>query len=104
MKKLCHFCKDEIVNRHGGAKTCLPCMQNPERTGKQKAMSLVSRAIKKGLLAPVSTLICVDCGNSAQVYDHRDYNNPLDVVAVCRKCNHKRGPAIPLDSLELKIV
>ena len=102
MKKKCYFCNDEIINRHSSAKTCLPCMQNPERTGKQKAMALVSNAIKKGFLAPVKTLICVDCGNPAQAYDHRDYNFPLNVVPVCRKCNYKRGPAISLNSLIAK--
>lgn len=101
MKKLCHFCNDEITNRHSSAKTCLPCMQSPERTGKQKAMVLVHGAVKKGLLAPVNTLLCVDCGNQAQCYDHRDYNEPLKVVPVCRKCNHKRGPAIPLNCYEV---
>lgn len=38
---------------------------------------------------------CVDCGKRAQVYDHRDYTKPLDVVPVCRGCNNKRGPGYP---------
>ena len=38
-------------------------------------------------------LICVDCGNGADVYDHRDYSRPLQVAAVCHSCNQLRGPA-----------
>lgn len=38
---------------------------------------------------------CVDCGNGATEYEHRDYNKPLAVEPVCRTCNHRRGSAIP---------
>ena len=34
---------------------------------------------------------CVDCGNRAVEYDHRDYMKPLDVQAVCKSCNAARG-------------
>ncbi len=37
---------------------------------------------------------CVDCGKKAGHYDHRDYNQPLDVQPVCESCNCRRGPAI----------
>src|SRR3954470_13878323 len=60
------------------------------------AMSLVGKAIRKGELPHPTTRPCADCGGQAQIYDHRDYNRPLDVAPVCRSCNSSRGPAIPL--------
>lgn len=60
-----------------------------------KAHGLVKLAIKYGYLPKPSTLTCQDCGQPAQVYDHRDYNRPLDVEPVCHACNIKRGPALP---------
>lgn len=64
-------------------------------TGRDAAIRLVKDEIKAGRLIPPKALTCVDCGNPAQVYEHRDYNRPLDVVAACRSCNAKRGPAKP---------
>ncbi len=29
-------------------------------------------------------------------YEHRDYNRPLHVDPICRRCNLLRGPGIPL--------
>lgn len=56
---------------------------------------MVSMAVRHGYLPHISTCICVDCGQPARAYDHRDYNKPLEVSPVCRSCNCKRGPAIP---------
>lgn len=55
----------------------------------------VARAIRKGELARPATKPCVDCGEQAEHYDHRDYRQPLSVEPVCRKCNYKRGPGAP---------
>ena len=44
-------------------------------------------------LPPADGQTCVDCGQRAFHYDHRYYSRPLDVVPVCRTCNHLRGPA-----------
>ena len=97
MTMLCWFCNNEIVGRNSRAKVCFPCARdNPKRVGAVSAINKVKQAIKKGILAPVKTLLCVDCGRPGECYDHRDYNKPLDVVAVCRKCNYRRGAAIPL--------
>lgn len=74
------------------AKTCFDCSQ--KSVGMTSAINSVQKAVKKGLLAPVKTLSCVDCGRGAECYDHRDYNKPLDVVPVCRKCNFRRGSAV----------
>lgn len=63
------------------------------------APSAVAQAIAKGILPQLNgSVACVDCGKGAQVYDHRDYNFPLQVAPVCQRCNLKRGKAKPLDS------
>lgn len=93
----CGFCNQEIIGRHHLAKTCLECSNHTnKKTGMLEAIFAVTKAVKNGILAPVKTLICVDCGSQAQCYDHRDYNKPLEVVPVCRKCNFRRGSAKPL--------
>ena len=92
----CNFCNDEIVGRHHLAKTCLPCANGKNKIGMLEAIAAVNKAVKTGALASVKTLICVDCGSQAQCYEHRDYNKPLEVEPVCRKCNFRRGSAKPL--------
>ena len=67
---------------------------------RRKAMYAVKKAIKAGDLKELDgSVLCVDCGDSASVYDHRDYEKPLDVEPVCRSCNGKRGASIqrPVD-------
>lgn len=65
-----------------------------------QAHRAVAAAIKRGELPrlsryrePSSGVDCVDCGQEARVYDHRDYSRPLDVEPVCFYCNRERGPA-----------
>lgn len=60
------------------------------------ARRAVTRAIEAGDLPQLSTLTCIDCGEPAECYDHRDYNQPLIVDAVCIGCNNRRGPGFPL--------
>ncbi|MBB5414068.1 hypothetical protein [Paraburkholderia atlantica] len=81
---LCDECriKAPIASAWGGA-------------GGAHACNMVRRATQEGSLPAPSALKCSDCGCQASVYDHRDYNKPLDVDAVCQSCNLKRGPAIP---------
>jgi hypothetical protein len=50
-------------------------------------------------LQPAATKKCVDCGNPAECYDHRDYTRPLKVEPVCKACNNRRGPGWPLPEL-----
>lgn len=58
-----------------------------------RAMLLVAREKAEGRLPYLhGAVACVDCGKPAQVYDHRDYNQPIKVDPVCQKCNLKRGP------------
>ena len=73
-------------------------------TGKDTACLCVKRAIQSGELPHPKTLTCADCPAPAIEYDHRDYNKPLCVDPVCRRCNLKRGPAIPLDGTVAKVV
>lgn len=61
---------------------------------KCRAHRAVARAIADGLLRPVLDCQCVDCGQQAEHYGHRDYSKPLEVQPVCRRCNFKRGPAL----------
>lgn len=57
----------------------------------------INSAIARGEMLRATLLKCVDCGRQATCYDHRDYSKPLDVDAVCRGCNNKRGPGAPYD-------
>lgn len=60
----------------------------------RKAISLVQMAIRRGEIQKITKgVLCADCGKQATEYEHRDYSRPLDVVAVCRGCNIRRGPA-----------
>ena len=61
--------------------------------------TLVSTAIKTGRLPSPKGMLCKDCGGKADRYDHRYYSIPLEVDAVCRACNWKRGSA--KDSLDM---
>lgn len=64
------------------------------KAASQPAHYAVARAIWRGELPRPATLMCVDCGKSAECYDHREYAKPLQVEAVCKRCNILRGPAI----------
>ena len=91
--------------RYYTAKRCFPCVSEREKKRtlayvnrysklRKKASYEVFKAIKSGELPRLSLnnkIKCVDCGEPATVYDHRDYAKPLDVVPVCKKCNATRG-------------
>lgn len=64
--------------------------------GKEEAVSAVSAAIRDGQLPHPRGLLCADCSGPAVEYEHRDYNKPLQVNPICRGCNLRRGPAIPV--------
>ncbi len=62
-------------------------------TPKEKcaARRAVRYAVTKGLLVPVRTLKCRDCGGPATEYDHHlGHENALAVESVCRKCHKRR--------------
>jgi len=53
------------------------------------------RARYRGLVPPVVYFLCVDCGDPATEYEHRDYRRYMDVEPVCDSCNKRRGPGEP---------
>ena len=99
---ICRSCNEQIKDRDPRAKLCFPCVDKQTvKSGARYAHNIVGRAIKQGVLKPANQHICVDCSKPAFCYDHRDYNKPLDVVPVCRKCNHRRGSATPKTKTEV---
>ena len=60
---------------------------------RNRAIGAVQRAKMLGLLPALSECVCIDCGDAAQVYEHRDYSKPLEVDPVCQRCNIARGRA-----------
>lgn len=89
MRGICIDCGN-ATGRVPKALYCFDC-----RTNGDVARSAVFKAVKNGVLPSPKESECTDCGAQATQYDHRDYNKPLDVQPVCKKCNAKRGPAIP---------
>lgn len=68
------------------------------------AHKYVSVAVWNGDLPRLDgSIACVDCGNPAQEYDHRDYKKPLEVAAVCKECNFARGPGLHRDPTETAV-
>lgn len=68
--------------------------------GQREAAKAIQHEVSYGDMPRPDNFWCVDCGRLAQCYDHRDYNWPLRVEPVCRRCNALRGPAIPLKTIE----
>ena len=97
----CIYCKEEEL-RAAQTKVCRAC-KPLVRYAAYKADTLLCRAEAHGEVPPPEDFTCVDCGRTAQSYDHRDYDRPLDVVPVCRSCNLKRGPAKMPEALRLHI-
>jgi hypothetical protein len=73
-------------------------------SGQRAAIEAVSKAVAAGHIPKACEWDCIDCKAQAEVYDHRDYNKPLDVDPVCRSCNAKRGAAKALSNPEPAIV
>lgn len=89
----CPICGSyNIGDRVSTAKHCFQCVSLILKFA-NKAHGIVSQAIKSGALPHPKTLTCVVCDEPAQVYDHRDYEQPLKVKPVCRRCNHRLGSA-----------
>jgi hypothetical protein len=92
-KAICKACREEIPSR-GGRLYCWSCEYLRERK-KRDAHQVIAKATKDGLLPKLDGAIqCVDCGDTAQHYDHRDYDYPLNAEPVCRSCNRKRGEGV----------
>jgi transcriptional regulator with XRE-family HTH domain len=67
------------------------------------AQNITSRLIAQRVIPNLWKQKCVDCGNKAVFYDHRDYRKPEMVEPVCLSCNCLRGPAEPFRSMTIKI-
>lgn len=69
-----------------------------------RAASAVAKAKRDGVILDLRKhkVKCVDCGERALQYDHRDYLKPLDVDPVCVRCNKLRGPAKPIPPEKLR--
>lgn len=90
----CVRCGSPKEKPQGGAFFCLPCLTAQQRDS-MKANNAIRRAVRSGEMRPAREHACVDCGEQAFCYDHRDYSRPLDVEPVCHACNIRRGPALP---------
>lgn len=90
----CLSCGATFYRRAHNVRVCRGCC-SAYWEGQRLAQYAVKRARSAGLLPPPSASPCTDCGGTATDYDHRDYGRPLDVQPVCRRCNVRRGPAIP---------
>lgn len=90
--KTCYQCGVEIRSNtfHYCERCQLPCFRI-----KEAAHQVVKSAVVDGRLQSLSQNLveCVDCGDRASQYEHRNYERPLDVEPVCRKCNKARGKA-----------
>lgn len=101
-KQACALCGDEFnsigSSRYGSPYCSLACVLlfTEART---KVAAKVAAAVNRGWLVRARDLKCVDCGNQADHYDHRNYTQPLSVQPVCRSCNKKRGPALDIREL-----
>jgi hypothetical protein len=97
----CFMCSKKLSERNvGTAYQCKTCFSETSRI-KMRAHSLVAYEIRAGRLAKLasSDIRCVDCGEEAECYDHRDYRKPLDVSPVCDRCDAARGMGEPYRTL-----
>lgn len=93
----CHECGCRFRYSNHKQLRCLPCRLAVAKV-MRSAMNAVARAVRKGELPNLAhhSVKCVDCGGVADRYEHRDYARKLDVEPVCRSCNRRRGPAVPV--------
>lgn len=100
-KFVCLDCHTPVAHERGFPRLrCEPCRGRHRYmldtlSGRSNAQSKVHIAIRRGDMKKAAEFICVDCGRPAEVYDHRDYSQPLAVEPVCRCCNIMRGSAKP---------
>jgi hypothetical protein len=110
-----HICLSDLIEKEGIRQSCRLCriqyykkyredgrydVVRKERWDKlkhspmAKAKAKINSRIQYSGMKRAAEFLCVDCGDKASVYDHRDYNKPYEVDPVCRKCNLKRGPGL----------
>lgn len=64
------------------------------------AKSRIYLLVRNETLPKASDCYCVDCWETAECYDHRNYHKPYQIEPVCRSCNAKRGKAIGWNELK----
>lgn len=106
VRSKCKICSKVELSKGGGKHfRCESCkglgFRHPSAcresiTGRAAAQSTVAALIRSGSLSHPTNFQCVDCSCPATEYEHRNYNKPEQVEPICRSCNLKRGPAIPL--------
>lgn len=102
LPKYCVICAQETVHRALYCNDCKRKRLNAKLASKRAEMPLmysayaiVREAVVAGILPKARGLKCVDCGQEAWHYDHRDYRKPLEIEPVCISCNYRRGRAEP---------
>jgi len=84
-------CASKLTNEE---RRCIPSTKNAEKTRrdkekfpeKDKARSIVRKAIKNGTLIPLTE--CEICGDFEDIEAHHpDHNRPLLLLYVCKKCH-----------------
>lgn len=99
----CFRCSYEWIPRVEEIKTCAKCRSPYWDKAKNKLSYMKMRdwASKvlvnykyHGFIVNPEELKCVDCGNQAKHWEHRNYARPLLVEPVCQSCNYKRGRSI----------
>ena len=91
--KHCCYCLELLpLSQERYGVMCRKCLAD-RFIHQRNALSAVRTAIKQGKIRPAHRFYCVDCGQPAKLYDHRDYSKPLEIEPVCRPCNTLRGPA-----------
>lgn len=100
----CPVCGACYLTPKGGRSIarCIDCLVWSHAL-KGRAHLLVAKEIKAGRLPRPASLKCADCESEAEVYDHRDYYEPLKVDPVCMSCNAQRGPAFPFIEMGMKM-
>ena len=94
--KFCSYCASPF--ERGNSDVChkhsvLRWLQSLYLSGRRRAGAIVGVAVRRGWIPSARSQRCADCGAAAVEYDHRDYNFPLKVEPVCRRCNLRRGTA-----------
>lgn len=96
----CIACASPITNmlKHAGGWKRAYCIDCQDLAMKRQGFlhRTIRVAIRDGKLKPAKQLECTDCGEPGFCYDHRDWQKPLEVVPVCKRCNIARGPATNL--------
>lgn len=87
----CVCCGETVGTRANGALYCWSCCKLISRVASKMA-PVVKQAIANGVLKTLVGQVCVDCGEPAKFYDHRNILRPLEVKPVCHGCNVRRGP------------